>query len=80
MKKFGLIFLILTLALSALFAQRRGRGGFRSFGGESWISDDAKTASPEAFLFNTLHRTPPLRLRSNPMSGYDTFRIMDEDR
>ena len=45
MKRVGLILLILALALSAVFAQRRGRGGYRGgFGGESWISDDAQTA------------------------------------
>lgn len=41
---------------------------------------DGEGISPEAFLINMAQRTPPLRLRSAPMSGYDTFRIMDEDR
>jgi hypothetical protein len=45
MKKPALILLIFALALSAMFAQRRGRGGYRGgYGGESWISEDTKTA------------------------------------
>jgi len=44
MKKSCLMLLIFALALSAVLAQRRGRGGYRGYGGESWISEDAKTA------------------------------------
>jgi len=45
MKKLGLILLIFVLALSAVLAQRRSRGGYRGgFGGESWIGDDTQTA------------------------------------
>ena len=44
MKKPGLILLFFALALGAVLAQRRGQGGYRGFGGESWISEDTKTA------------------------------------
>lgn len=46
MKKFGLILLLVALAFSAVLAQRRSRGGFggRGYGGESWISEDTRTA------------------------------------
>ncbi len=40
------------------------------------------TTSPgsrEAFLRNQLVRSPELRVRDIPSSGYDTFRIMDEE-
>lgn len=34
----------------------------------------------EAFLRNYLFRASDIRIRSTPMSGYDTFRVWDEDR
>lgn len=42
--------------------------------------DTIVPSSNEAFLRNTLYKSAPLRLRSTPMSGYDTFRITSEDR
>lgn len=42
--------------------------------------DTIVPTSNEAFLRNMLYKAPPLRLRSTPMSGYDTFRITNEDR
>lgn len=42
--------------------------------------DTIVPTSNEAFLRNSLFKSPPLRIRSTPMSGYDTFRIMNEDR
>ena len=44
MKKSCLMLLIFALALSAVLAQRRARSGYGGYGGESWISEDAKTA------------------------------------
>ena len=46
MKKLRWTLLILLIVSSVVFAQRRGRfgGGGRGFGGESWVSEDARTA------------------------------------
>jgi len=45
MKKPALMLLFLLLALGVVLAQRGFRGGLgRGFGGESWVSDDARTA------------------------------------
>ncbi|MBI3852418.1 MAG: DUF4159 domain-containing protein [Verrucomicrobia bacterium] len=44
MKKFWLILFVLALALGAVLAQRRSRGGYwGGFGGESYIPDDTRT-------------------------------------
>ena len=40
MKKFGLIILVLVLALTALLAQRRGRGRFGGGYGGGWCAAD----------------------------------------
>ena len=46
-----------------------------------FVSIDTITpTSNEAFLRITAYKAPPVRLRSTPMSGYDTFRITNEDR
>lgn len=45
-----------------------------------YIKLDAIEPSKEAFLRNTFYKMPPIRLKSTPMSGYEIFRIMDEER
>ncbi len=40
--------------------------------------DTIVPTSKEAFLRNRLLNKPPQRLKSTPMSGYDTFRILDD--
>jgi len=41
--------------------------------------DTIVPTAKEAFLRNYLIKSAPMRIRSTPMSGYDVFRIMDEE-
>ena len=42
--------------------------------------DTTDVDGKQAFLRNYLHKSGPMRLRSVPRSGYDTFRVTNEDR
>lgn len=44
------------------------------------VLDSAEPTSQEAFLLTRVFRMPETRLRAKKGSGYDTFRIMNEDR
>jgi hypothetical protein len=45
-----------------------------------YVKLDTIVPPTEAFFRNTYIKQAPIRIKSTPMSGYEIFRIMDEDR
>lgn len=45
-----------------------------------YVKLDTIVPPTEAFLRNTYLKQAPIRIKSSPMSGYEIFRIMDEER